>query len=233
MGFRISDFGFRVAGCYMGIGLETGFHFIGLDLGKSRDYSALAVVERTEVSLGERDPATFELRVARRYRIRYLERVRLGTPYPDVVERVRTVIRLVALQGRCLLVMDATGVGAPVLDMLRRTTLGCGIVPVILTGGEQESHTAGVWRVPKQHLITGLQVMLEKRELWTPEKFAGTKLLERELGGVEARVSRGGGVSYGVWREGEHDDLVMAAALACWGARWRGDGIWGIRSLGL
>ena len=110
--------------------VETGFHFIGLDLGKSRDYSALAVVERTEVFLGERDPATFELRVERRYRIRYLERVRLGTPYPDVVERVRTVIGLVALQGRCLLVMDATGVGAPVLDMLRRATLGCGIVPV-------------------------------------------------------------------------------------------------------
>src|SRR5260370_35078811 len=98
--------------------------------------------------------------------------------------------------------MDATGVGAPVLDMLRRASVGCGIVPVILTGGEQESHTAGVWRVPKQHLIVGMQVMLEKRELGAPEKFAGRKLLQREMGGMEARVGRGGGWSFGGWAGG-------------------------------
>src|SRR5260370_31586057 len=98
--------------------------------------------------------------------------------------------------------MDATGVGAPVLDMLRRASVGCGIVPVILTGGEQESHTAGVWRGPKQHLITGLQLMLEKRELGAPEKFAGGKLLERELGGGEGRGGRRGGVTCGGLRVG-------------------------------
>ena len=40
-----------------------------------------------------------------------------------------------ALAGRCTLVMDATGVGAAVLDLLRGADLGCGIEPVILTGG--------------------------------------------------------------------------------------------------
>src|SRR2546422_486408 len=53
-----------------------------------------------------------------RFRIPFLQRVRLGTPYPDVVDRVRDVLRRPALAGRCTLAMDATGVGQPVLDML-------------------------------------------------------------------------------------------------------------------
>ena len=53
--------------------------------------------------------------------------------------RVREVLRRPAL-GRCALAIDATGVGQPVLDMLRRANPGCSIAPVIITGGERESH---------------------------------------------------------------------------------------------
>src|ERR1700751_1459479 len=95
---------------------EPPWYFVGLDLGQSRDYSAVAVVERAEILLGDRDPVTYERREARRFRVLYLERVALGTPYPDVVERVRSVAQGKAVAGRCTLVMDATGVGAPVLD---------------------------------------------------------------------------------------------------------------------
>jgi hypothetical protein len=47
------------------------------------------VVERAELVLDEMDWVTYERRRARRYRVRFLERLPLGTPYPDVVERVR------------------------------------------------------------------------------------------------------------------------------------------------
>ena len=33
-----------------------------------------------------------------------------------------------------------------------------------------------------------------------------------------------GRASFGAWREGQHDDLVMAAALACWRAVVKGKG---------
>src|SRR5437867_9477535 len=136
--------------------------FMGLDLGQRCDHSALVVVERAELFLDEMDWVTYERRRARRYRVRFLERLPLGTPYPDVVERVRRVVRSKGLAGRCTLALDATGVGAPVLDMLRRANLGCGIEPVVLTGGERESHGGGGWHVPKRDLITGLRVMLEQ-----------------------------------------------------------------------
>jgi hypothetical protein len=212
---------------------EALWYFVGLDLGQSRDHSALAVVERADILLDEVDRATYERLRERRYRVRFLERVALGTPYPNVVERVREVVRAKPLVGQCTLVMDATGVGAPVLDLLRRAQLGCGIEPVILTGGERESHGDGVWCVPKQDLVAGLRLMLEKRELGLPAKSGASRLLVKEMAEMETWMGRRGGLSLGARREGAHDDLVMASALACWRARRRLPGIWGTRSLGL
>jgi hypothetical protein len=68
-------------------------YFVGLDLGQSRDHSALAVVERADLMLDEIDHMTYARLMERRYRVRFLERIALGTPYPNVVERVREVVR--------------------------------------------------------------------------------------------------------------------------------------------
>ena len=214
------------------MGLVT--YFAGLDLGQRRNPAAVVVVERAEVFLGL-DRVTYERRRGLRYRIFFLERMRLGTPYPDVVERVRELVRRPEMAGRCTLSMDATGVGMPVLDMLRKASLGCSIAPVIITGGERESHSGGLWYVPKRDLITGLQVMLEKRELGLPVNLAATRLLTKELQDFQERAGRRGGARFGAWHEGQHDDLVIAAALATWRARWKtGAGAgWRGGSLGL
>src|SRR5713226_4327041 len=125
----------------MGVGIgvlsERARIFVGLDLGQSQDPSALSVVERTDVFVSDMDWASGERRRAWQFRVLYLERMLLGTPYPKVVERVRQVVRRSAQEGKCTLVMDATGLGTPVLDMMRIADLGCEIVPVLMTGGEQ------------------------------------------------------------------------------------------------
>jgi len=179
------------------------------------------------------DWVTYERRRPLRFRVLYLERMLLGTPYPRVVERVRQVVRQSAQQGRCTLVMDATGLGTPVLDMMRAANLGCEIVPVLLTGGERESCANGVWHVPKRDLITGLQAMLDKEELWLPSRLPAARDLAREIAGMDVKISDRGRVSYGRSREGEHDDLVIATALACWRAQRREPAFYGTRSLGL
>ena len=229
----MSDFGFR--GIPMGRVLaEAVSYFVGLDLGQSQDHSALAVVERADLILDEIDHVTYERLKERLYRVRFLERVALGTPYPNVVERVRAVVRAKPLVGQCTLVMDATGVGAPVVDMLRLAQLGCRIEPVILTGGEWESGAEGVWCVPKQNLVAGLRLMLENRELGLPLMYGPSQLLVKEMTEMETWMGERGGRCFGSRREGAHDDLVMASALACWRARRRElPGVWGTRSLGL
>ena len=53
--------------------------YVGLDLGKRRDHSAIAVIQKIE-------------RLRHRLLIRHLERAPLGTPYTAVVSRVREKI---------------------------------------------------------------------------------------------------------------------------------------------
>ena len=59
-------------------------------------------------------------------------------------------MRRPALADRCTVALDATGVGAPVLDMLRKANLGCRIVPVITTGGERASDAGGFGMFPSE-----------------------------------------------------------------------------------
>jgi hypothetical protein len=67
--------------------------FIGLDLGQKRDHSAIAVVEREEKRLAWM-PSMPEC-----MRIRYLQRIPLGTPYTKVVEQVSEIVRHPMLEG--------------------------------------------------------------------------------------------------------------------------------------
>ena len=67
--------------------------------------------------------------------VRHLERMPLGTAYTAVTARVVELAQHKALVGNCRLVVDATGVGMPVVDMLRAARPGCEIAAVLITGG--------------------------------------------------------------------------------------------------
>ena len=136
--------------------------FVGVDLGQRRDFTAIAVVERAELK-GEWDAAEYACRKEVTLRLRFLERVPLGTPYPEVVERVVEVTRSRELAGRCHLAVDGTGVGRPVVDLLRSAGLGWPLMPAIITSGELETQEQGYYQVPKRDLIMGLQVLLQRR----------------------------------------------------------------------
>jgi hypothetical protein len=190
--------------------------YIGVDLGQKHDYTAIAVVEKENARLMNRDRVyNAQAAVKPRLLVRRAQRVALGTPYPRVAEMIREITREWPMAGQCTLVVDATGVGAPVVDMLRAPGLGCDLTAVTITGGDRESRqgpmNAGV---PRRDLIAGLQLAIEKGELRVARGMAGAGSLIREL--TEMRVDDGGG---------EHDDLVMALALACWKARM--PSVWG------
>src|SRR5512141_222800 len=85
-------------------------YFVGLDLGKRQDHTAVAVLERAPVVWREeRDPVTWAPRREVRHFVRLLRRIPLMTPYPDVVEWVAKVVGAPALRGRSTLVVDSTG----------------------------------------------------------------------------------------------------------------------------
>jgi hypothetical protein len=183
---------------------------VGLDLGQRRDHSAIAVIEVEEARLA------WMPSLPRRMRIRYLQRIPLGTAYTRVVERVREIVRHPLLQGRCRLVADATGVGAPVIDQIKVARLECPLTAVTITPGDRAHSTGEHWHVPKRDLLTNLLVLLEAGDLRIPRKAREAGALIRELNHVEVRHRAAGSLSMGAEGAGEHDDLVMAVALACW-----------------
>jgi hypothetical protein len=112
--------------------------FVGLDLGLRQDFSALAVVERASPDF-------------RCMQVRYLERLPLGTPYARVVRRVSEIMQHQALAGKDgRLVVDATGVGAPVVEMLRAVRPALRVTAVTITSGEQAHGRGEEWHVPKK-----------------------------------------------------------------------------------
>jgi hypothetical protein len=188
-------------------------YIVGLDLGQKQDHTAVSVLEWAEAGEAVRDPATYEWKRDRVMRLVHLERIGLGTAYPGIVDRIRHLLATPQLAGSTL-VVDATGVGLPVVDLLRAARLDCRLVPVTITGGVGESGHSGAYSVPKRDLITGLQVLFESGKFEMPDTPA-TEDLIRELAGMRAKPSRSGNWRY----EGSPDDLVLSLALAWWWAR--------------
>jgi hypothetical protein len=201
----------------MGNGINS-FYFVGVDLGQVNDYTAIAVVERREEA-GEFDWVRRAHRKVVSRWFRYLERVPLGTTYPDVVRRIVRLTTSPQLFERCCLTVDATGVGRSVLDLLREMRPQCSIVPVVFTSGEQETYAKGVYGVPKKDLVGEVVVMLQTGELSICEDLPNAKLLVEEMMNIRARIRATGYTEYGAQGPGKHDDMVMALALSCWALR--------------
>ena len=187
--------------------------FVGLDLGQKQDFSAVAVVERAERTRAWLSP---EFRCMQ---VRYLERMPLGTAYVGVVNRVSEIMRHPALAQQNRLVVDATGVGAPVVEMLRAARPAFRVTAVTITSGEQAHGRGEEWHVPKKDLMAGLQVLLEDGQLKIHRKLRESAALVRELTDIRLSPRSGGRVGMGADGYGEHDDLALAVALACWRAR--------------
>jgi hypothetical protein len=185
--------------------------FVGLDLGQKRDFSAVAVVEREE-----RMAAGWSPRASGLLTVRHLERMQLGTSYKCVTERVCAIMRNPKMAGQSRLVVDATGLGAPVVEMLQGAGMGGRMTAVTITGGEEAHGSGERWSVPKKDLLTGVEVMLESGDLVISQHLRDAEVLVRELEGMRlAGAGKGKLLAEG----SEHDDLALALALACWRAR--------------
>ncbi len=191
--------------------------YIGVDLGQKHDFTAIAVVEYRPANLPHwLNPWDVPKET---FRLRHLERVPLGTPYPKVVESVAALTRKPELEGRCTVVVDGTGVGWPVVEMLKGSSrLECPVVAVTITGGERAQRHKDGWNLPKQDLLATLMMMLEEGELEIAAKLPERRRLVEEMMAMQSGRTRRGRSVYGA-RGPAHDDLVLALAMACWRAR--------------
>jgi hypothetical protein len=209
---------------------------VGVDLGQQRDPTAITIIERGYVSAGKlynvpywyngreiyaaREPVKLE------YHVRHLERPALGTSYVDVVERIIMLLKSLG-DDELVLTVDMTGVGRPVADMLKRRleewleadrSIHLNTAWITITGGDSVTKAEGGGiRVPKRDLASAPLVLMQNKQLKIAEGLQLADTLKRELLNFKVKINIATGHdSYEAWREGDHDDLVLAVAMACW-----------------
>jgi hypothetical protein len=183
----------------------------GLDLGQTTDPSALAGLE---IPAAEDAPR----------KIRYLKRWHLGTPYPDIVADVEKILNNPQVAGSRLLV-DQTGVGRAVVDLFRASHQLL-ITGVTITGGTQASQVERDWRVPKNDLVAAVVAMSQSGRLHVSPGLPDGETLKKELANFRVKITAAMNETFSAWREGQSDDLLLAAAMTCWAARRLGGGPW-------
>ncbi len=181
---------------------------LGVDLGQSQDPTSIAVVERIRQRTDGKPKDRFILRL--------LEQAPLGEPYPTQAQRIKQIVarpRIAEHDPRIF--MDFTGVGRPMYDIMRQQRVPR-LVPVTITFQGSGVNEAGGRTVAKLDLISRLQALMHTGALQMPDTLPLAKTFRRELIDFRVSYTAVGNATFGA-REGAHDDLVLAVALAVYG----------------
>ena len=186
---------------------------IGVDLGQARDYTAIAVLERFEELTGEAAKGRWLTRVW--YEMPHLERPPLGTSYPAIIGRLKELITRLPKHKRLKVLVDRTGCGRPVVDLMRQEKLS--VIPITITaGGSVTGGVYGGYNVPKRELVSNLAIQFQSDRLKIAKALPEAAQLVEELQNFKMKITLAGNDTYEAWRESDHDDLVLAAAMAAW-----------------
>jgi hypothetical protein len=72
------------------------------------------------------------------------------------------------------------------------------------------------WIVPKKELVSTMQVMLQTRRVKLPSTLPEAATLTQELEKFRAKITDLSEEDLLAWREGPHDDLVLAVSCEAW-----------------
>jgi hypothetical protein len=206
---------------------------LGLDLGKMSDFTALAIAEERPERLIESAvrfpgetvaPPTAVWGDDPAYALPWLQRWPLRTPYQIIAEEVaERLAALVALpSAEVALFVDGTGVGTAVVELLvQQPAIKAGRLEIVtITAGREVTRVTDGWHVAKGELVSVAQVALQRGKLNVAPTLPEARTLRDELGTFEVTLTEAANATFS-HRDGKHDDLVLATALALWGAKQR------------
>jgi hypothetical protein len=197
-------------------------YFVGVDLGSHVDFSAVSVLARS-LAIGRdgrpaRDSKGDQLFD---WRLRALMRFPLRTPYPTIAEKIARIALKPELRAPRVMV-DESGVGVAVLEMIRTALLGRPDVQVwgmMITAGES-------WRVVRKHemnvskvqLVGAFAAVLHSGRFRVCRKpdgrpIDGADVLEKELAAFKVHQSKRSDSELFGADAGKHDDCVACVSL--------------------
>ena len=200
---------------------------VGCDLAQQHDYTAIAVLE---VAVGVIDMNTEDERhtntgripqkPARRFDCRHLQRLPLKLSYPTQVEKIKQLMSRPPLCGAAdlkpaELIVDITGVGRPVGELLDRA--GLRPIKVTITSSQDKATYSGdCWHVSKALIVQTIDAALNNGELGFAKGLDEAHAMESELKDFRRFVSAAGRSTYEA--SGQNGDLVLALGIGLWWA---------------
>ena len=186
-------------------------YVLGVDLGQVNDPTAVALIEHSfgrQPLLQVRPPAALPTRheLPGDQRSDRRPSQRLTAPRPHQRRRRRD---------RC----RQTRRGRPQAEARSNR-----FYAITITGGNSVTASPGNTNVPKRDLISTCQLLLQNGRLKIAAGIPDAAALIDEMLAYRITISENGHDSYGPWRERDHDDLLLALALAAWTAQnrsWR------------
>lgn len=201
--------------------LQERLLIISADLGQAFDYTAISVIERVISGRGFKG---YNGKGEQMFYLRHVERMR-GVEYPEVVDRIKQLYNSEALKSvNKAVVIDLTGLGRPVYDIMRQAGFRRSMNAINITGGLDATFKDGHHNVPKRELVSCLQIQLQNNRLKIAKGLKKANALIEELSNFQTKISDSGKDTYN-GRNGVHDDIVCRLPWACgWavreGAEW-------------
>lgn len=199
------------------------------DLGKLADYHGQVLIQ-TKLQVKSRMEAVRQWGVDGDAEVMWPKMVvrwinRKQCSYPDLIEETKIRLSDPILVNNVIHLVDATGVGVPTIDFMRES--GLNPLGIWITGGSQAGTNTTGLTVPKVELINALQLALDSNMIEFAQglKEETLKQLLHEFSTFkEKKTQKTGAKTYEAWRESDHDDLILALAMAVW---------WILRTVGI
>ena len=197
---------------------RIGTHFVAVAcLGRTMQPTALAILEQEVIDM---QPFR-KKRELRSLSLRHLHRFPLDAPLADIgAEAAKLIASLEKdeqAKGGTDFLIDITGTGRPVGEVMRKSDLDP--IFVTITGGGKETETAPRdWNLSKNDLVGGLQVFFEDKRFRVAKEMPLVEKLVEELNTFSLKQSTVRSNDPESWRERPDDDLVFAVAIAVWWA---------------
>lgn len=178
---------------------------IGVRIGQAHEPTAIAVAEVNRRPAGKR--------LANHFLVRYLSRLPPGATYPDLVQRLTTIVAGAKAKADAtpVLCVDATGV-LPVLDLFTEQ----GLYPIAFHfnhGGRRLEVDRYEIAIGKGFLVIRMKVLFQTGRLHLP-RTAEAETLRSELIEYDVHLDDDADNRPGAFRVGSQDDLVTALGLA-------------------
>ena len=188
-------------------------YLMGVDLGQAQDPTAISISER----------------MGKKYELRHLERPGLQTPYPKVVSRITELMNKPPLRRQIHCVVDLTGVGRPVYDMLMESFKKANVrtnnlTGITITAGHEVTVSPEGFNVPKKDLVSNLLILAQGDRFSVSPRLSLANVFRLELENFRAKINTSGSTGFEAWRESDHDDLILSVAIALWYAERKGGG---------